>query len=65
MSKGENVKFLDADDYCSPAMIEKQMARLLNDGTDDTVIFSPVRMFMKMVTGSILLEAWILITNRE
>lgn len=44
MSKGEYVKFLDADDYCSPAMIEKQMARLLNDGTDDTVIFSPVRM---------------------
>lgn len=45
MSKGEYVKFLDADDYCSPSMIEKQLERLLVDGTKDSVAFSPVRMY--------------------
>ena len=45
MSKGEYVKFLDADDYCSPSMIEKQLERLLTDGTKDSVVFSPVRMY--------------------
>lgn len=44
-SKGEYVKFLDADDYCSPSMIEKQLERLLTDGTKDSVVFSPVRMY--------------------
>lgn len=45
MSKGEYVKFLDADDYCSPMMFEGQMLRILADGSDCTVVFSPVRMF--------------------
>lgn len=45
MSKGEYVKFLDADDYCSPQMIEKQLERLFADGTKDSVAFSPVRMY--------------------
>jgi len=45
MSKGEYVKFLDADDYCSPSMIEKQLERLLVDGTKYSVAFSPVRMY--------------------
>ena len=44
MSKGEYVKFLDADDYCSTTMIENQIKRLLNDGTERSVVFSPVRM---------------------
>ena len=45
MSKGEYVKFLDADDYCSPMMFEKQMKRILEDGSYCTVAFSPVRMY--------------------
>lgn len=45
MSKGEYVKFLDADDYCSPRMIERQVERLLADGTEKSVVFSPVRMY--------------------
>lgn len=45
MSKGEYVKFLDADDYCSPSMIEKQLERLITDGTKESVVFSPVRMY--------------------
>lgn len=44
MSKGEYVKFLDADDYFSSEMLKKQMERLLKDGTDNSVVFSPVRM---------------------
>lgn len=45
MSKGEYVKFLDADDYCSPQMVEHQMERMMRDGTQDSVVFSPVRMY--------------------
>lgn len=45
MSRGEYVKFLDADDYCSPRMTERQLQRLLADGTSDSVVFSPVRMY--------------------
>ncbi len=44
MSKGEYVKFLDADDYCAPTMLERQLARLQKDGTENSVAFSPVRM---------------------
>lgn len=44
MSKGEYVKFMDADDYCSDDMIEKQMERILKDGNKDTLVFSPVQM---------------------
>ncbi len=43
-SKGEYVKFLDADDYCSPDLLKKQMERLQKDGTNNSVVFSPVRM---------------------
>ena len=44
MCKGEYIKFMDADDYCSYDMIEKQMERILKDGDKDTLIFSPVKM---------------------
>lgn len=44
MSKGEYVKFLDADDYFSSEMLKKQVERLMKDGTDNSVVFSPVRM---------------------
>ncbi len=44
MSRGEYVKFLDADDYCSDNLIKAQMERMLADGGRDTLIFSPVRM---------------------
>lgn len=44
MSQGEYVKFLDADDYFSTSMLEKQMNRLQKEGTNNTVVFSPVRM---------------------
>lgn len=44
MCKGEYVKFMDADDYCSDDMIEKQMERILKDGNKDTLVFSPVQM---------------------
>lgn len=41
---GEYVKFMDADDYCNDDMIERQMERLLKDGDEDTLVFSPVKM---------------------
>ena len=44
MCKGEYIKFMDADDYCTDDMIEKQMERILKDGDKDTLIFSPVKM---------------------
>jgi glycosyltransferase involved in cell wall biosynthesis len=43
-SMGSYIKFMDADDYCSETMIENQLNRLLEDGTNDTLIFSPLRM---------------------
>lgn len=44
MCKGEYIKFMDADDYCSDDMIEKQIYRILKDGDKDTLVFSPVKM---------------------
>ncbi|MFI3305845.1 MAG: glycosyltransferase family A protein [Rikenellaceae bacterium] len=46
-SRGDYIKFLDADDYCSSNLIGAQMARLLRDGTPRTLIFSPVRMLYR------------------
>lgn len=43
-SSGVYIKFLDADDYCSDNMIEKQLERVLKDGTDETLIHSPLKM---------------------
>ena len=43
-SSGTYIKFLDADDYCSGDMIEKQLERILEDGTDETLIHSPLKM---------------------
>jgi glycosyltransferase involved in cell wall biosynthesis len=40
-STGEFVKFMDADDYCMPKLIEKQVDLLVR-GTERTVIFSPL-----------------------
>ena len=44
-SRGEDVKFIDADDFCSDNMIKSQMERILSEGTRQTVVFSPVRMY--------------------
>ena len=44
-SRGEYVKFIDADDFCSDNMIKSQMERILSEGTRQTVVFSPVRMY--------------------
>lgn len=41
---GEYIKFMDADDYCTNEMIEKQMDRMLKDGDENTLVFSPVKM---------------------
>ncbi|MEJ8768816.1 glycosyltransferase family 2 protein [Prevotella sp. HCN-7019] len=41
---GDYIKFMDADDYCTDDMIEKQMERILKDGDNDTLVFSPVKM---------------------
>ncbi|MDR2406552.1 MAG: glycosyltransferase [Bacteroidales bacterium] len=43
-AQGEYIKFMDADDYCSDTMVENQLQRLLSDGANDTLIFSPVKM---------------------
>jgi len=39
-SKGRLVKFHDADDYSTPGLIEKQVDRMLQDGDDDTMVYS-------------------------
>lgn len=44
MSKGEYVKFMDADDYCSKDMVEKQLKAILEKGTQKSLAFSPVEM---------------------
>lgn len=41
---GEYIKFMDADDYCTNDIIEKQMERMLKDGDENTLVFSPVKM---------------------
>lgn len=38
-SKGEYVKFMDADDYCSDNLIKSQIERILSEGTRQTVVF--------------------------
>lgn len=43
-SSGEFVKFVDSDDYFSEDMIEQQIYRILKDGTDETLIHSPLKM---------------------
>lgn len=43
-SKGDYIKFMDADDYCSENMIKAQLERLLNEGNENTLIFSPLRL---------------------
>lgn len=42
-SKGDYVKFLDADDECSDGMIEEQLRYLQNYGTDNTIVFSTLK----------------------
>lgn len=44
MSKGEYVKFMDADDFCSNDIIEKQLKVLLEKGTPKSLAFSSVKM---------------------
>lgn len=39
------MKFIDADDFCSDNLIESQIERILSEGTQQTVVFSPVRMY--------------------
>lgn len=41
---GEYIKFMDADDYCTDDLIEKQMKRILEDGDNNMFVFSPVKM---------------------
>jgi len=43
-AKGEYIKFMDADDYCSDTMVEEQVKRAVYDGTPDTLVHSPLRM---------------------
>jgi glycosyltransferase involved in cell wall biosynthesis len=43
-SKGQYIKFMDADDYCSDTMVEAQLNRIVNEGTEDTLIHSPLKM---------------------
>lgn len=44
-SKGDYVKFMDADDYCSENMIKAQLERLLKEGTNYTLVFSKLKVF--------------------
>lgn len=41
---GEYIKFMDADDYCTDDLIEQQIKRILEDGDNNTFVFSPVKM---------------------
>lgn len=42
-ANGEFIKFLDADDYCTPRLIERQVEALLG-ASQHTVAFSPLRL---------------------
>lgn len=45
MSKGDYIKFMDADDYMDDSMIELQVARLLEeDNPENCIVLSPVIM---------------------
>ena len=44
MSNGTYIKFMDADDYCSDTMVEEQLNRMIRDGTENTLIHSPLKM---------------------
>lgn len=43
-SKGQFVKYMDADDYCSDNLISKQVERIMKEDNSTTLVFSPVRM---------------------
>ncbi|KJD34813.1 hypothetical protein PK35_02360 [Tamlana nanhaiensis] len=43
-SSGQFIKFMDADDFCSPKLIEKQVDLLQKQGTSLSLIFSPLKM---------------------
>ncbi len=43
-SSGVYVKFMDADDYCSKKLIEKQVELLQKQGTETSFVFSPLKM---------------------
>lgn len=42
-STGEYIKFLDADDYCSPKMIERQI-QTLQGKSKKSIVFSPLKL---------------------
>ncbi|GAA4976492.1 glycosyltransferase family 2 protein [Algibacter aquimarinus] len=43
-SSGAYIKFMDADDYCSSRLIEKQVDILQKKGTATSFVFSPLKM---------------------
>ncbi|WP_111307951.1 glycosyltransferase family 2 protein [Confluentibacter sediminis] len=43
-SSGDYIKFMDADDYCSIKLIEKQVDMLQKQGTETSFVFSPLKM---------------------
>lgn len=44
-SKGQFIKYLDADDYFTEGMIEKQVRRMLDDGEENAIVYSQLRYF--------------------
>lgn len=42
-SKGEYVKFMDADDYCSDSILEKQLNCITSRGTINSIVFSTLK----------------------
>ncbi len=53
-SKGDFIKFMDADDYCSDNMIQAQVERMYKDGNENTLIFSPLKKFYENKTQDLL-----------
>lgn len=43
-SSGKYIKFMDADDYCSHKLLEKQVELLEKQGTEKSFVFSPLKM---------------------